>query len=67
MPVTDAATIELADRHIADALRRIDEQRILIDRLDERGIGAVQADKFLGIMLEILEQMRRHRATMRPE
>jgi hypothetical protein len=56
-----AQKLVLADRHIADGVRRAAEQRLLIARMRNRGLCTWEAEWLLREFEEILLEMSRHR------
>jgi uncharacterized alpha-E superfamily protein len=56
-----------ANWHIAEAERRIEKQRAVIERLAADGHDTASANELLNTMLRSLETMRRHRRTIESE
>jgi hypothetical protein len=59
--MAEPGALALAVEHIADAQRRIDRQRQLVDELERDGHDTKEARALLETMLKLLQQMERHR------
>jgi len=56
--------LELANRHIADAERRLARQAAIVSRLAEAGYETAQAENLLRLIRESLQLMEAHRHIM---
>ena len=56
--------LEMAVRHVAEQVKRIARQEVLIERLQKVGAPSDQALALLASMQELLETMREHVARL---
>jgi hypothetical protein len=61
MATHDLDDLEMAERHLADAHRRIARQRRLIGDLQEKGYPTELAVQLLDSLIETTAQMQAHR------